>query len=215
MLDETRPRDDLARFAERCLSIRGKSGACLPLRFNPTQRLLDAEAARQVSGTGRVRIIALKARQLGFSTYVQARFYHRTTHAPGQRAYILTHAAAATANLFSIARRFQASCPASIRPRLAALTATAITFADQDSSYRVGTARTGAIGRSDTIQLFHGSEVAFWPRPEERFRRCRLRTAAKSGWSRRPAVSAVCSIANASRQSKAARRSASYSCPGS
>src|SRR5262249_59037905 len=32
-----------------------------------------------------------------------------------------------------------------------------------DSGYKVGTAGTKAVGRSSTIQLFHGSEVAFWP----------------------------------------------------
>ncbi len=32
-----------------------------------------------------------------------------------------------------------------------------------ESGYGVGTAGTRAVGRSKTIQLFHGSEVAFWP----------------------------------------------------
>ena len=31
-----------------------------------------------------------------------------------------------------------------------------------DSGYRVGTAGTEAVGRSETIQYFHGSEVAYW-----------------------------------------------------
>ena len=36
-----------------------------------------------------------------------------------------------------------------------------------DSGYRVGTAGTKGVGRSSTIQLFHGSEVAFWPHAAE------------------------------------------------
>ncbi len=31
-----------------------------------------------------------------------------------------------------------------------------------DSGYRVGTAGTEGVGRSETIQYFHGSEVAYW-----------------------------------------------------
>jgi hypothetical protein len=32
-----------------------------------------------------------------------------------------------------------------------------------ESVYKVGTAGNKAVGRSSTVQLFHGSEVAFWP----------------------------------------------------
>lgn len=79
----------------------------------------------------------------------------------------MSHAAQATANLFSIVSRFQAGCPLAIRPPLSHHSASALTFAGLESSYRVGTAKTGAVGRSDTIQLFHGSEAAFWPRAAE------------------------------------------------
>jgi hypothetical protein len=34
---------------------------------------------------------------------------------------------------------------------------------DTDSSFRVGTAGSKSVGRSMTINYFHGSEVAFWP----------------------------------------------------
>lgn len=167
MLDRARLGGDLAYFSERCLTIRAKSGATQPLCFNAAQHAIDAAADAQRRATGRVRIVALKARQLGFSTYVQARFFHRAMHAPGQRAFIMTHAAPATANLFAMAARFQAGCPIEVRPPLSSQTATSMGFAGLESSYRVGTARTGAVGRSDTIQLFHGSEVAFWPRAAE------------------------------------------------
>ncbi|MGI9504305.1 MAG: hypothetical protein ACR2RE_14755, partial [Geminicoccaceae bacterium] len=36
-----------------------------------------------------------------------------------------------------------------------------------DSSYRASTAGSKGAGRSETIQLFHGSEVAFWPNADE------------------------------------------------
>ena len=43
----------------------------------------------------------------------------------------------------------------------------AIMFGYLDSGYHVGTARSSGVGRSDTIQYFHGSEVAYWPRARE------------------------------------------------
>jgi len=37
-----------------------------------------------------------------------------------------------------------------------------LSFDGLDSGYKVGTAGSKEVGRSDTIQYFHGSEVAFW-----------------------------------------------------
>ncbi len=39
-----------------------------------------------------------------------------------------------------------------------------------DSGYAVGTAGNKGAGRSQTIQLFHGSEVGFWPHAEDHAR---------------------------------------------
>ena len=36
-------------------------------------------------------------------------------------------------------------------------------FDRSTAGYKVGTAGTKGVGRSGTMQLFHGSEVAFWP----------------------------------------------------
>ena len=40
-------------------------------------------------------------------------------------------------------------------------------FGVLDSGYKLGTAENKSAGRSSTIQLFHGSEVAFWPNAAE------------------------------------------------
>jgi hypothetical protein len=41
-----------------------------------------------------------------------------------------------------------------------------LSFDVLDSGYRVGTAGTKGVGRSQTLQLFHGSEAAYWPNAE-------------------------------------------------
>ena len=53
-----------------------------------------------------------------------------------------------------------------VRPSTSASNAKELFFDQLDSGYKVGTAGTKGVGRSSTIQLFHGSEVAFWPHAE-------------------------------------------------
>jgi hypothetical protein len=81
----------------------------------------------------------------------------------GLRTFILTHEEAATQNLFEIVQRYHNNCPAHLAPHTGASNAKELNFDEIDSGYKVGTAGTKAVGRSSTIQLFHGSEVAFWP----------------------------------------------------
>lgn len=97
------------------------------------------------------------------STYVGARFYHRSTHSRGIRVFILTHEDAATQNLFEMVDRYHDHCPDLVKPSTGASSAKELAFDKLDSGYKVGTAGTKGVGRSSTIQLFHGSEVAFWP----------------------------------------------------
>jgi hypothetical protein len=158
-----RLKDDLAQFAADCLKIRAKNGAVVPLLFNRAQRHIHERIEAQRAATGRVRALILKGRQQGCSTYVGARFYHHAIHRRGVRVFILTHAAAATQNLFEMVNRFQDCCPAEYRPQVGAANARELNFPALDSGYKVGTAGTRGVGRSATLQCLHGSEVAFWP----------------------------------------------------
>ncbi len=162
-----RLKDDFPHYAARCLRIRPKTGGLRSFELNGVQRRLHARIEAQRARRGRVRVLVLKARQPGVSTYVAGRFFWRVTHSPGLHAFILTHRNQATDNLFAIAKRFQEHCPAPVRPTLGSSNAKELRFSDLDSGYRVGTASAAGVGRSETIQCFHGSEVAFWPRAEE------------------------------------------------
>ena len=79
---------DFESFAGSQLMIRSKSGEIKPLLFNPAQRHIHARIEAQRQSTGKVRALILKGRQQGCSTYVAARFYHRTTQTSGQRTFI-------------------------------------------------------------------------------------------------------------------------------
>ena len=161
-----RLRDDFPHYAAKCLWIRSKSEATIPLNLNRPQQYLHQLIEQQRADTGKVRVIILKGRQQGCSTYIQARFYHEITWSKGKRAFILTHSDDATKNIFEIAERFQKNVPAPVKPSVGASNAKELYFDILDSGYRVGTAKTKDVGRSGTVQLFHGSEVAYWPKAE-------------------------------------------------
>lgn len=161
-----RLRDDFEFFARNCLFIRTKSGAIVPFKLNQAQRFLHQCLEAQRAKTGRVRGVILKGRQLGASTYIQGRFYWRLWGGQGLTAFILTHEQPATDNMFKMAQRYHENAPAFVRPATKASNAKELSFSDNDCSYSVATAGTKGVGRSSTLQLFHGSEVAFWPNAE-------------------------------------------------
>ncbi len=158
-----RLRTDLEAFGSERLRIRDKSGRISPLTLNRAQRHIHSLLEGQKAATGKVRALILKGRQQGCSTYVGGRFYHRTIYSNGLRTFILTHEDPATQNLFDMVDRFHANMPDNERPITGHANAKELNFDALDSGYRVATAATKGAGRSSTIQLFHGSEVAFWP----------------------------------------------------
>jgi hypothetical protein len=161
--EHQRLKDDYAHYAATCLKIRTKGGEITPLVFNRAQLHVHARLEEQRHAAGKVRALILKGRQQGCSTYVGGRYYHRAAHAHGLKVFILTHQDDATKNLFEMVNRFHAHCPDLIRPSTGAANAKELNFDALDSGYKVGTAGTKDVGRSSTIQLFHGSEVGFWP----------------------------------------------------
>lgn len=162
-------KDNFEHYAARCLHIRTKAGKVEPLKLNRAQLHLHEKLEQQRRATGKVRALVLKGRQMGASTYIGGRFYWRTSHARGNKTFILTHEQAATDNLFEMVERYHGHCPALVRPQTGASNAKELNFPLLDSGYHVGTAGSKAVGRSSTLQMFHGSEVAFWPNASAHF----------------------------------------------
>jgi len=154
--------DDLPYFAEHCLKIRPKAGGLVPLGFNRVQLEVHERLEAQLRDTGRVRALILKARQPGVSTYIEARFFWKITKTAGIASYILTHSLQATENIFGMAERFHENLPEPLRLRTTAANARELHFDGLDSGIQVSTAGAKGAGRAQTVQLFHGSEVAHW-----------------------------------------------------
>jgi hypothetical protein len=164
-----RLKDDFGYYAADCLKIRSKAGTIEPLNLNQAQIYLHSRLEAQKQRTGKVRALVLKARQQGISTLIGGRYYWLASHTKGVRVFILTHEQDATNNLFGMVERYHSHCPDLVKPVTGASNAKELSFAALESGYAVGTAGAKATGRSQTVQLFHGSECAFWPQAETHF----------------------------------------------
>lgn len=143
-------------YAERCLKIRTKNSAIEPFQLNKAQQYIHEKLEKQKLLTGKVRAIILKGRQQGCSTYVAARYYHQVTHSLGTKVFILTHLDDATKNLYKLVHRYHDNMPEPMKATTGASNSSELVFSTLDSGYAIGTAGSGSVGRSDTIQLLHG-----------------------------------------------------------
>jgi len=157
---------ELPYYAKTCLKIVTKAGEVVPFVFNRAQEILHRKIEEQRARTGMVRIVILKGRQLGCSTYVQARYFHQTNFRPNLSAYVLAHQAESTLKIYSITSKFQTNLPPAIKFPLIKNTERSMVI-ENGSSYSVGTAGSAEIGRGLTIHLLHGSEVAFYENSDQ------------------------------------------------
>ena len=160
-------KDDFEFYSRNCLRIRTKHQGLMPLVLNSAQKYIHDKLQSQIEKNGRVRAIILKGRQQGMSTYVEGRFLWKTTHNKGVRAFILTHEGESTNALFEMTERYYSNLPEFVKPSVGAANAKELHFDLLDSGYKIGTAGNKAVGRGQTIQYFHGSEVAFWQNASE------------------------------------------------
>jgi hypothetical protein len=158
---------DLEEFAPSFFKIADKSGQLIPFEFNRAQRYVHERVEAQLKRIGRVRVLILKGRQQGISTYIQARFFHKVLLIPGTQAFILTHMSDATKSLFGMAKRYNNNLPNGLAPKADKDNDNMLVFDKLNSGYRVGTAGSKEIGRSMTNQLMHLSEYAFYESPAE------------------------------------------------
>lgn len=154
-------------FASLCLKIRTKNKGVSPFLFNKAQILASSLLDRQLAKTGKVRALILKGRQQGMSTLIAGRFYHKLCFSRGSKAFILCHRKDATDNLFKIIKRFHENNEPLLKPSTGVSNAKSLYFDQLDNGYSLGTSGAGTVGRSETLQYLHGSEVAFWENTDE------------------------------------------------
>lgn len=158
-----RLRDEFEFYALHALKIRTKAGDIRALKLNAVQKRLEAVIAQQMAIDGYARIIVLKARQQGLSTYTSGKVYHAATHKKAQKALVVAHKSDSTRALFDMYKQFHRDCPDALKPSTSYSGRKELVFDKLTSAIQVATAGGDGIARGETIQLAHLSEVAFWP----------------------------------------------------
>ena len=158
---------NIAEYAAVCLTLRTKEGQFVKFKMNPAQYMAHSKIEEQRLKTGRVRALILKGRQQGISTYIAARYYQRSSLRRGVNVFILSHEQSSSDTLFGIVDRYHRNNP--LAPHVGVSNTRELEFDKLESSYAVATAGAKGVGRSKSLSLFHGSEVAFWQNAQDHF----------------------------------------------
>ena len=156
--------DDFEFYAKHCVKIRPKTGPVQAFTLNGPQKRLLQVIDDQIKTEGRVRVIILKARQQGFSTFVHAWMYWRLSQRHARKGLVVAHMADSTRALFDMYKRTHNEMPTVVKPSTKYSSRKELTFDVLDTALMVATAGGENIARSETITDCHLSEVGLWPK---------------------------------------------------
>jgi hypothetical protein len=115
-----------------------------------------------------VRIVLLKPRQVGWSTWSEAEGFYYINNNPNRTALVVSADLDSTNLVFNMTKLYQDQMPADIRLKTKASTRKEIIYAKPHrSKFLTQTAGKDVLGRGGTVHFFHASEVAFWPKAKE------------------------------------------------
>lgn len=144
-----------------------KGGELKPFNPNSYQQELNKAA----SSKGMQRMLVLKCRQIGISTWGASYVYHKTATQFNKNALIIADDDENSGGLFRMTKLFYENSTPLVRPMQRYSNEKAIEFNHPDktnnsglnSKISVTTAGKLSAGRSKTIQYLHCSEFAYWP----------------------------------------------------
>lgn len=164
-------------YIEKFLKIQTKDGRLVTFKFNSIQAKLQALTDELEAHGKPVRLVILKARQMGVSTWAQANLFKRSSTLANYNSLVAAHIEDSSRHLYSMSQRFYKGLPSvvvfddnsklEIRPKTKFSNRKELVFEDLDSQIRVATAGGKDVGRSNTLLGLHCSEVAFWTDADE------------------------------------------------
>ena len=162
-------RSDFRGFAERFLDIKVKAAKGDQVRrivLNEAQcRLLEA-VDRMLAEEGLLRIVFLKARQTGGSTFFALWLLWIMLLWKQRRAVVMAHRQDSAPHLAEMVRTAYRGLPGPMQVPVARQNDSVLELAT-GSRHQVMTAGSTAVGRSFTFQYLHGSEVSRWEHASE------------------------------------------------
>ena len=135
-------------------------------RFFPNQEKLHRIAVRQWEEQKRIRIIILKSRRVGGSSWTDGVFWCYGLAFPNKNMKIVADKSAASEELFRVPSDLSKNFPGFNSKNILG---TKIFFPHKDgrSQIRIATAGTPSVGRGGTLAALHLSECAYFPVPSE------------------------------------------------
>lgn len=154
-------------YIENYIKIRDKKGNVVQLKLNEPQLKYYNVIRKLYIERKPIRIIILKARQMGFSTETEGIIFKNVVTHHNYNAGIVAHKEDSTTNLFNMSKRMLEYLPEDIKPEQKKSNAKELVFNNSegtglDSKIKCMTAGGKGIGRSDTFTALHLSELAFW-----------------------------------------------------
>ncbi len=174
----------------KTLKIKDKNGTLVDFCPNKAQLKLIEAIEKQTAEQKPIRVIILKARQMGFSTIAEALIFIRTIKRSNVSSGVIAHESQAASNLFRMSKRFYDTMPQVVQakkekrfkkrksalkqeeqqpvdsgvPEIAVCNSKELgfSFEDGESFIRMMTAGNDTTGRGETFQNLHISEYAFW-----------------------------------------------------
>lgn len=154
----------------KMLKITSKASEKIPFHLNQIQQRLHNMIVENYMKKP-LRIIVLKARKEGISTYVSALFYALTSQSENSDCVVVAHESDASSYIFNIYKFYNENLGefGFLAPDLKKNNAKMLEFDGKNSAIFVKVASGEGVGRSFTPRLVHCSEVAFYNKPDEVF----------------------------------------------
>jgi hypothetical protein len=168
-----RLRTEFPYFAQHFLRIKTKKGELIPFTLNRSQLHLWSVLDDCEKNCIPARIIILKARQLGMSTFVQGFLLWKAIMDPNKNGLVVSHMKDAASRLFEKIEVMYDLLPKELKGELEKIRDSKKKGlkigwgGDLQTSINVDTAGNRQLGRGDTLHWVHLSEPAFYAGAED------------------------------------------------
>ncbi len=135
--------------------------------MNHAQEDLIRECERQLNEYGQIRIIVLKARQMGLSTVIEGIIFLLSMMYHDYQSLIISHESDSAEHILSMTKRYWTTYMFKDHHQEKYVARKQLSWADTGSNVTVATAKNVGAGRSKTLHALHASEVALWDNPNE------------------------------------------------
>lgn len=156
-------------YAKYCLKVQTVEGELVNFELNEVQKVLQ-RIIKHIRENGRlIRLVILKARREGVSTWATGRFYWKTSMNKNRYAVIIAHEPEAKDFLFNMVKRYHNHCLEEFKPEDKYNNKAILEFNNDkgtglDSAIRVGCAGKEDFGSGMKIDFLHISELSKWDR---------------------------------------------------